>query len=98
MTRKIRRFYHAVTHSLFFRFSGDCSEGREAYHAYVAEGISELQDWQEVLKYQKKNGSLFNSPSATAAAIIHTQNEKALNYLCSLLQKSGNSGASHILI
>lgn len=73
------------------RLSGEYSEGRKAYQAYVAEGFSELQDWQEIMTYQKKNGSLFNSPSTTAAAIIHTQDEKALSYLHSLLQRFGNS-------
>lgn len=80
------------------RLSGDCSEGGRAYYAYVAEGLSTSLDWQEVMKHQKRNGSLFNSPSTTASAVIHTQDEKALNYLRSLLQKFGNSGASRILI
>ncbi|XP_020277318.1 ent-kaur-16-ene synthase, chloroplastic isoform X2 [Asparagus officinalis] len=73
------------------RFAADSSEGGNAYHAYVAEGLRELQDWQEIMKYQKKNGSLFNSPSTTAAAIIHTQNENAFNYLHWLLKRFGNS-------
>lgn len=88
--------HHLISCSL--RLSGDCSEGGKAYYAYVAEGVSKQQDWEEVMKYQQRNGSLFSSPSTTASAVIHTRAEKALSYLRSLLQKFGNSGASHVLI
>ncbi|KAL7605320.1 hypothetical protein Lser_V15G15694 [Lactuca serriola] len=45
-----------------------------------------------VMKYQMKNGSIFNSPSATAAALIHNQNDVGcLDYLSSLLNKFGNA-------
>lgn len=73
------------------RGSGNNSEGRKAYLAYVAEGLGKLQDWQEVMKYQRKNGSLFNSPSTTAAALTHIRDDKALNYLRSLLDKFDSS-------
>ncbi|KAJ6817447.1 putative ent-kaur-16-ene synthase, chloroplastic isoform X1 [Iris pallida] len=73
------------------RGSGGHSEGAKAYHAYVAEGLSELHDWKDVMKFQKQNGSLFNSPSATAATLIHAQDEKSLNYLRSLVRKFGNA-------
>ncbi|EHA8591502.1 putative Ent-kaurene synthase-like 3 [Cocos nucifera] len=43
------------------------------------------------MKYQRENGSLFNSPSTTAAALTHIYDAKALEYLCSLLQKFGSS-------
>lgn len=55
--------------------------GREAYMAYIAEGLADIMDWDKVLKYQSKNGSLFNSPSATAALAIHSHNATALKYL-----------------
>ncbi|KAJ6792690.1 ent-kaur-16-ene synthase, chloroplastic isoform X1 [Iris pallida] len=71
--------------------SGDYSEGTKAYHAYVVEGLGQFQDWKQVMKFQKTNGSLFNSPSATAAALIHTRDEKSLGYLFSLVQKFGNA-------
>ncbi|KAH7654576.1 Ent-kaurene synthase protein [Dioscorea alata] len=71
--------------------SGHTREGKKAYLAYVAEGLGKLLDWQEIMKYQKNNGSLFNSPSTTAAAMIYSQNAKALEYLCSLEQKFGDS-------
>ncbi|XP_038976928.1 ent-kaur-16-ene synthase, chloroplastic-like [Phoenix dactylifera] len=73
------------------RVSENSSEGRKAYLAYVAEGLGKSQDWQEVMKYQRENGSLFNSPSTTAAALTHKYDAKALEYLRSLLQKFGSS-------
>ncbi|KAM0901609.1 hypothetical protein ACQ4PT_019880 [Festuca glaucescens] len=54
--------------------------GREAYMAYVAEGLGNLLDWNEVMKFQRKNGSLFNSPSTTAAALICNYDDKALGF------------------
>lgn len=47
-----------------------------------------------VMKFQRKNGSLFNSPSATAAAFTHFKNDGCLKYLCSVLEKFGNAGFS----
>nr|ARI45598.1 ent-kaurene synthase (ent-kaur-16-ene synthase) [Cocos nucifera] len=73
------------------RVSGNSFEGRKAYLAYVAEGLGKSQDWHEAMKYQRENGSLFNSPSTTAAALTHIHDAKALEYLCSLLQKFGSS-------
>lgn len=46
-----------------------------------------------VMKYQRKNGSLFNSPSTTAAALTHFHNAGCLHYLSSLLEKFGNAGS-----
>uniref|UniRef100_A0ACD5ZR41 Uncharacterized protein n=1 Tax=Avena sativa TaxID=4498 RepID=A0ACD5ZR41_AVESA len=72
------------------RYDGDKSCGREAYMAYVAEGLGNLPDWNGVMKFQRKNGSLFNSPSTTAAALIYYYDEKALQYLNLLVSKFGN--------
>ncbi|KAM0845301.1 hypothetical protein ACQ4PT_056464 [Festuca glaucescens] len=72
-------------------FSEDKSYGRETYMAYVAEGLGNLLDWNEVMKFQRKNGSLFNSPSTTAAALIYYYNDKAFQYLKSLLSKFGSA-------
>ncbi|XP_020588364.1 ent-kaur-16-ene synthase, chloroplastic-like [Phalaenopsis equestris] len=65
--------------------------GSKAYLAFVAEGLCGLHDWKEVMSYQRKNGSLFNSPSTTAAALCHIRDDKSLNYLSSVLQKFGCS-------
>ncbi|XP_044468247.1 ent-kaurene synthase, chloroplastic isoform X3 [Mangifera indica] len=66
-------------------------EGRKEYLAYVSEGMGKLQDWEMVMKYQRKNGSLFNSPSATAAALSHLQVAGCLEYLRSVLEKFGDA-------
>ncbi|BAF29818.1 ent-sandaracopimara-8(14),15-diene synthase, chloroplastic [Oryza sativa Japonica Group] len=71
------------------RDSGGTISARKAFMAYVAEGFGSLQDWDQVMAYQRKNGSLFNSPSTTAAAAIHTFNDRTLNYLDSLTNKFG---------
>uniref|UniRef100_N1R319 Ent-kaur-16-ene synthase, chloroplastic n=1 Tax=Aegilops tauschii TaxID=37682 RepID=N1R319_AEGTA len=62
------------------RLIGDKSDGRKAYMAYFAEGLGNLLDWNQVMKFQRKNGSLFNSPSTTAAALIHNFDDKALHF------------------
>jgi ent-kaurene synthase len=65
--------------------------------AYVAEGLGNLPDWNEVMKFQMKNGSLFNSPATTAAALIYCYDEKALQYLNLLVSKFGSAGAAMYL-
>ncbi|OVA15215.1 Terpene synthase [Macleaya cordata] len=75
----------------FERFSESNSEGSKVYLAYIAEGWGIFHDWKGIMKYQRKNGSLFNSPSATAAAFVHLQDTNCLNYLHSLLERFGNA-------
>ncbi|CAI0374038.1 unnamed protein product [Linum tenue] len=60
---------------------GRNTEGRRAYMAYVSEGIQHSQDWDMVMKYKRKNGSLFNSPSTTAVAFSHLRDPDCLRYL-----------------
>ncbi|KAJ7982092.1 Ent-kaurene synthase [Quillaja saponaria] len=67
------------------------SEGWRAYLAYISEGMVKSQDWNMVMKYQRKNGSLFNSPATTAAAYTHIKNSACLSYLHSVLEKFGNA-------
>ncbi|KAK6933934.1 Terpene synthase, N-terminal domain [Dillenia turbinata] len=62
------------------------SNGIKAYLASLSEGTGKLNDWKSVMSYQRKNGSLFNSPSTTAAALIQTQDANCLNYLQMLLE------------
>ncbi|KAL7150087.1 hypothetical protein ABFS83_05G084900 [Erythranthe nasuta] len=54
---------------------------------YVAEGIGEWLNWSTlILTQQRNNGSLFDSPATTAAALVHHQgNSKCFDYLQSLL-------------
>ncbi|XP_061346779.1 ent-kaurene synthase, chloroplastic-like [Gastrolobium bilobum] len=73
------------------RGSQSNSEGWRAYLAYVSEGMMKSQDWKTIMKYQRKNGSLFNSPATTAAAFQHLKNNDCLNYLQSVLEKFGNA-------
>ncbi|XP_050370645.1 ent-kaurene synthase 5, chloroplastic [Argentina anserina] len=70
---------------------GSNSEGWKAYIAYISEGFGKSQDWKMVMKHQRKNGSLFNSPSATASAFTHSKNAGCLDYLRALIEKFGNA-------
>ncbi|KAL6634117.1 hypothetical protein ACP70R_026788 [Stipagrostis hirtigluma subsp. patula] len=67
------------------------ASGRKAYMAYIAEGLRNKQDWDQILTYQSMNGSLFNSPSATSALVIHSRDTSALKYLDFLENKFGSS-------
>ncbi|CAJ1958205.1 unnamed protein product [Sphenostylis stenocarpa] len=67
------------------------SEGWRAYQAYLSEGMLDSQDWKTIMKYQRKNGSLFNSPATTAAAFQRLKNAECLGYLQSVLEKFGNA-------
>jgi ent-kaurene synthase len=64
----------------------------KAYIAFVSEGLENLVDWSDVLKFQRKNGSLFNSPSTTAALLVHKYDDKALQFLSSVVSKFGGAG------
>uniref|UniRef100_A0A0D9X6J6 Uncharacterized protein n=1 Tax=Leersia perrieri TaxID=77586 RepID=A0A0D9X6J6_9ORYZ len=77
--------HHDATHMLrILPDAGGTILAKKAFMAYVSEGLGSLQDWDQVMSYQMKNGSLFNSPSTTAAAAIHIYNDRALDYLGSL--------------
>ncbi|TVU15793.1 hypothetical protein EJB05_39331, partial [Eragrostis curvula] len=73
------------------RQDADNTYGRKAYMAYVAEGLGDLVDWNEVMRFQRKNGSLFNSPSTTASALIHRYSDQTLQYLTLVVNKSGGA-------
>ncbi|KAK6930391.1 hypothetical protein RJ641_004485, partial [Dillenia turbinata] len=68
------------------------SNGSKAYLASLSEAMGGLSDWKTIMNYQRKNGSLFNSPSTTASALIHLQDINCLNYLQMLLMKHGDGG------
>ncbi|KAL5211774.1 hypothetical protein ABZP36_022621 [Zizania latifolia] len=63
------------------REAGNHSRGRKAYMAYVSEGFGNMLEWDEIMQFQRKNGSLFNCPSSTAAALVNNHDDKALRYL-----------------
>ncbi|KAL2936261.1 Ent-kaur-16-ene synthase chloroplastic [Bienertia sinuspersici] len=75
----------------FMRIYGKSSKTRNYYLAYISEALGKTQDWKMVMRYQKKNGSLFNSPSTTAAAFSELQDTNCYTYLLSVLQKFGNA-------
>uniref|UniRef100_A0A0D9WQV3 Terpene synthase N-terminal domain-containing protein n=1 Tax=Leersia perrieri TaxID=77586 RepID=A0A0D9WQV3_9ORYZ len=79
------------------RDAGGTVSARKAFMAYVSEGLGSLQDWDFIMTNQRKNGSLFDSPSTTAMAAIHIYDDKALNYLDALANKSGGSGGPIVL-
>ncbi|CAI0557567.1 unnamed protein product [Linum tenue] len=67
----------------------DRTVGRDAYLAYVSEGIGGFQGLARgnAMRFQRKNGSILNSPSATAAAVIHGHDDAlSLGYLRSVLR------------
>ena len=79
-------------------WAGSNTEGWKAYLTYISEGLGRSQDWEMAMKYQRKNGSLFNSPAATAAAFTHLNDTLCFDYLRSLVDKFGNDGWSIISI
>ncbi|KAF7005790.1 hypothetical protein CFC21_020890 [Triticum aestivum] len=74
------------------RLAGEESNGKETYLAFVAEeGLVSLLDRNEVMNFQRKNGSLFNYPAATAAVLVHRYDDKALQYLNSIVSIFGSA-------
>nr|CAB3484567.1 unnamed protein product [Digitaria exilis] len=81
------------------RLNSIMASGSKAFMAYVAEGLGDLLDWDQVMAYQRKNGSFFNSPATTAAAAIHNgYNGRALDYLDSLISKSWLDNDEEIML
>ncbi|CAI0557561.1 unnamed protein product [Linum tenue] len=71
----------------------DRTVGRDAYLAYVSEGIGGFQGLARgnAMRFQRKNGSILNSPSATAAAVIHGHDDalslgylRSVSYMCTV--------------
>ncbi|KAH1210989.1 Ent-kaur-16-ene synthase, chloroplastic [Glycine max] len=56
----------------------------------------ESQDWKSIMKYQRKNGYLFNSPATTAAVFQRLKNAECLGYLRSVLENSDNLSSGYI--
>ncbi|XP_021753311.1 ent-kaur-16-ene synthase, chloroplastic-like isoform X1 [Chenopodium quinoa] len=73
------------------RIRGKDSKARNLFLAYISEAMGGSQDWKMVMDYQRKNGSLFNSPSTTAAAFSALQDPNCYSYLSSVLQKFANA-------
>ncbi|KAJ3698515.1 hypothetical protein LUZ61_002220 [Rhynchospora tenuis] len=73
------------------RNSTNKSRGRKEYMAYIAEGLGSSQDLNEIMKFQRANGSVLNSPSTTAFIVTQYHDDRAFDYLSSLLQQVGSS-------
>ncbi|XP_050234623.2 ent-kaur-16-ene synthase, chloroplastic-like [Mercurialis annua] len=69
-------------------------EGTKTYLAYLIEGLGKKCTWEEIRKHQRSNGSFFNSPSATAAALVYNHNQQCYDYLITLLKNSDNAVAT----
>nr|AQT03468.1 levopimaradiene synthase [Ginkgo biloba] len=55
------------------------------------EGLQDLVlDWRKILKLQSNDGSLLNSPAATACAFMHTGDKKCLEFLSFVLSRFGD--------
>ncbi|KAM7466317.1 hypothetical protein LguiB_013879 [Lonicera macranthoides] len=66
--------------------------GKEGHLVYYAEGLDESYEWKEVMKNQQRsNGSLFNSPATSAAALIQFHDDKCFDYLQSLSKIHGKA-------
>ncbi|EPS62387.1 hypothetical protein M569_12403, partial [Genlisea aurea] len=63
------------------------SQMRSRNLEYVAEGFGSSCNWEAVItSCQRSNGSLFNSPATTAAALVHRHDDKCLEYLTSAVE------------
>ena len=60
------------------------------------EGFHQIVDWDRLLKFQTKSGSLLNSPASTACALKYTKNTKCLNYLKLALKKFNNGAGNQL--
>nr|UKI61039.1 bifunctional levopimaradiene synthase [Oncidium hybrid cultivar] len=54
---------------------------------FSLEGIQELVQWDKILKLQSANGSIWDSPSATAATYLKTHDSKCLEYLTYIVKR-----------
>ncbi|XP_051134967.1 nezukol synthase KSL3-like [Andrographis paniculata] len=57
---------------------------------YVAEGLGDYCDWKQLLNNRRSNGSLFDSPATTAAALIRCPDDrKSFQYLATVVDSFG---------
>ncbi|XP_051134966.1 nezukol synthase KSL3-like isoform X2 [Andrographis paniculata] len=61
--------------------------GSNDHLAYVSEGLGDYCDWKQLFKHRRINGSLFNSPATTAAALIQCPDDhKSIQYLATVVE------------
>lgn len=86
--------YHIAqyVHILCLRINGSNVPGSKAYMVYISEGMGEFINQETIMKYQRNDGSLFNSPSTTASACTRFLDSGCLRYLQKIVNQSGNGG------
>ncbi|KAJ7552053.1 hypothetical protein O6H91_06G039800 [Diphasiastrum complanatum] len=62
---------------------------------YSLEGLQSLVDWNRILNLQSKDGSFLSSPASTACVLMHTGNQKCLDFLNSVLPRFNNAAPCH---
>ncbi|KAJ7553180.1 hypothetical protein O6H91_06G087100 [Diphasiastrum complanatum] len=62
---------------------------------YTLEGLQSLVDWNRILNLQSNDGSFLSSPASTACVLMHTGNQKCLDFLNSILPKFDNAVPCH---
>ncbi|XP_055961918.1 cis-abienol synthase, chloroplastic-like [Mercurialis annua] len=83
-------FHHEILNVLLEKRENEIArcelEGDTSHLAYLIEGLGKKCKWKEISIHQRSNGSFFNSPSATAAALFHNHNQQCYDYLTSLFK------------
>nr|UPQ49781.1 levopimaradiene synthase [Phylloglossum drummondii] len=62
---------------------------------YSLEGLQSLVDWNRILDLQSPDGSFLSSPASTACVLMHTGNQKCLDFLNSVLPRFNNAVPCH---
>eukprot|EP01018_Ginkgo_biloba_P029635 Gb_38697 [translate_table: standard] len=57
---------------------------------YSLEGVQDMTNWNKILELQCKDGSFLGSPSSTACVLMHTRDDKCLDFLTTILNKFSN--------
>ncbi|KAJ8758635.1 hypothetical protein K2173_000356 [Erythroxylum novogranatense] len=88
---------HGITLPLDPSLVNELLEEREqkvgrGHIGYVLEGFDGESNWKDAMKRQNQNGSFANSPSSTAAALLHNYDKKCHEYLDSILRLNYNAG------
>ncbi|KAJ8758757.1 hypothetical protein K2173_000478 [Erythroxylum novogranatense] len=87
---------HGITLPLDPSLVNELLEEREkkvgrGHIGYVLEGFDGESNWKDAMKRQNQNGSFANSPSSTAAALLHNYDIKCHEYLDSILRLNYNA-------
>ncbi|CAA6670178.1 unnamed protein product [Spirodela intermedia] len=87
---ELEKMFHLRELELKRAFERTLREQKRTWHLFQ-KGWTGFQSGRSSRKYQRKNGSILDSPSTTAAALAHHCDGKCLEYLQSLVQKFENA-------